>query len=132
MVNKWRFKIELKNETVFSEIEKSMSRAFPSEIKEFIRDYNAASPDLNRVLINGSERILDAILSFNKDETEAVMFKSAFKAVGNKNLVPFATDPFGNYFCISLDKSKVVYYTHEEQKCEATEYSLKDFIDKLY
>ena len=52
MSNFWRFKIELKNQTIFETIQQDMSKKFPDELKDFIIDHNAASPDQNLSLIH--------------------------------------------------------------------------------
>lgn len=132
MSNKWRFKIDLKDEEIFRRIEKVIGKEVPEEIKIFVKNYNAASPDLNCVIINGRERIVDSVLSFNCDETEAITFQSAFNAINNDSWIPFAADPFGNYFCYSLETNVVGYFEHEEQKIDKTGYTLKEFVQKLY
>ncbi|MDY2997908.1 MAG: SMI1/KNR4 family protein [Faecalimonas sp.] len=132
MSNFWRFKIELKDQTIFETIQQDMSKKFPDELKDFIIDHNAASPDQNSILINGIERIVNSVLSFNKKEEEATTYFSVSQVIGDKTIIPFASDPFGNYFCYLLKSEKIGYYDHEEQKICETSLSLKEFIDDLY
>ena len=128
---KWNFKIKLKEDSL-EKAEKSLGAEFPKDLREFIEKNNAASPDKSIIMLNGCERVLDAVLSFNDEETEATTFKSVFRAIGNKQLIPFAGDPFGNYFCYSLRNGKIAYYHHEEQCVDETDYTLETFIDNLH
>lgn len=132
MSNIWRYKIDLKDNSVFKKIEVNKGIVIPKEIKEFIIEHNGESPDDNCIVINGTERVLDSVLSFNEEELDAVNFDSAFNSINNKNLIPFAVDPFGNYYCFSLVHESVCYFKHEEQKIEITNYSIKKFIENLY
>lgn len=132
MSNVWRFKIDIRDELIFQKLGKNMGVEFPKELSSLILENNAASPDKNRIIIKDIERVLDSLLSFNETEIDAMTFNSAFQAVDNNLLIPFAMDPFGNFFCYMLDKNMVGYYDHEEQIIEETEYSLKQFIKNLY
>ena len=132
MSQQWRFKIELKDESTWERFEKITSFSAPEDLKKFIKDCNAASPEKNRIEINGNERVLDAVLSFNETEVEAATFGAAYKAIANHEIIPFARDPFGNFFCYSMKSGKIVFYYHEETQFENTGYSLKEFVEKLY
>lgn len=128
MMNNWNYKIELRNTAVFDKI----SKDFPDELKDFIIENNAASPDKNCIDINGVECVYDETLSFNEDETEASTVFSAMKAVNDKELIPFAKDPFGNHYCYSLSDGKVAFVDHEEDAVVETNLSLDEFIESLY
>lgn len=132
MSNIWRFKIELKQEDVFDKIQERIGKKFPDELRNFIIKYNAASPDENCIVINGVERVVNTVLSFNEIDTEAITYMSVAKVINKKSLIPFAADPFGNYFCYSLEKKEVVFFNHEEQTFEESGDSLQEFVNKLY
>ena len=132
MNNEWSFKIELRNPEIFKEIEDKYDVEFPDSLKEFIVLNNAASPNLNCVNINGIERVYAETLSFNEDEEEALTFSYVMDTIKNFKYIPFAVDPFGNYFCYALDKDTISYYEHEENVFSDTELSLGEFIDSLY
>lgn len=127
----WKYKIELRDSSVWAAIEKKAKTQIPQELKDFIEAHNAASPKKDSILINGTERIFDAVLSFNEKEVDASTFGSAYKAINDAKKIPFAKDPFGNYFCYSLKSKKIEFYNHETQKFEKTEYSLTTLIDSL-
>ncbi len=128
----WNYKIDLKDEKVFNTIESEYSCKFPTDLKKFIIEHNAATPDANCVDINGIERVYDETLSYNQEETDASTFTSASKAVGSHLYIPFAKDPFGNYFCYSVKTKTIAFYSHEEQEVDDTDLSLKEFIDSLH
>ena len=129
---KWSFKIDLNDNMTWERVEKATGESMPKDLKTFIEDNNAASPDKSCITINKDERVVDSILSFNEKESEAATFKSAYKSVGKKQMIPFAIDPFGNYFCYSLKTNKIVFYHQEGSVLEETNYSLKKFVDSLY
>lgn len=58
--------------------------------------------------------MLGSILSYNEDDKEADDVYTAMQSIHNQQLIPFAIDPFGNYFCISGDSHTVVFWDHEE------------------
>ena len=132
MSNEWNFKIELKDDTVFGKIEKEFGVAFPEELKEFIMNNNAASPDANLIVIDGIERVYEETLSFNEEETEASTFDSAMKSVGNSNYIPFAKDPFGNYFCYSIITGMISFFDQDEELFFDSGYTFEEFINSLY
>ncbi|MCR4782557.1 MAG: SMI1/KNR4 family protein [Lachnospiraceae bacterium] len=131
MSNKWLFKIDLKDESVFDEYESVLQISFPEELKSFVIENNASSPELNGVEFNGVERVYDETLSFNRYEDEASTFLSAMNSVGNKAYLPFAKDPFGNYFCYCIENGTVCFYNHEEDNIEKGNISFKKFIEVL-
>lgn len=132
MRTEWNFKIELKDKNVFNNISSEFANAFPEDLKQFIIEHNASSPSNNCVDINGKERVYDETLSFNPEETEASTFSSAYEAVDNPAYIPFAKDPFGNYFCYAIKNGNIAFYFHEEQEMDETDMSLEEFINSLH
>ena len=130
--NKWMFKIELMDNTVFDKYENKYDISIPGELRAFVTENNAANPRDNLVIIAGTERVMDAILSFNENETDAVTFETIFSAMDNKAFIPFAMDPFGNVFCYDTTDKSIVFYDHEENRYENSEKNLKEFVDSMY
>ena len=132
MSNKWNFKIELKDENVFTKLEEHYGLPIPEDLKSFIIEANASIPEKNLIMINGVERVFETVFSYNELETEAI---SVFDTLNNEKCdyaIPFGTDPFCNLFYCSLKDNKVIFYNHEESLLEETSYSFKEFIDSLY
>ncbi|MBO5609068.1 MAG: SMI1/KNR4 family protein [Eubacterium sp.] len=132
MDNKWNFKIDLENDEVFKAIGEKYGVEFPEALKEFIIQNNAASPDADCIVIDGIERVYGETLSFNEEETEASTFNDAKFAVEDNQYLPFAIDPFGNYFCYSLTTDTIVFYDCEENTYSDSNLNLNEFIRRLY
>lgn len=128
----WKYKIELADRKVFSEIEKDRGIVFPSDLKKLIIEANAATPSKYRFMVGSDERVLGSVLSFNKDDTDADTVFTAFDGITEKELIPFGIDPFGNYICYSINDKKVVFHDHETGTVSSTDKSLKEFLDALY
>lgn len=128
----WDFKIDLNRESILQDIEKEYEISIPEEVKAFIIEHNAASPTPNTVEINGIERVYDATLSFNDEEDDATTFRFAMQIVNKPGYIPFAQDPFGNFFCIDSTKSLVAFYNHEEDFVEDTEVNLATLLKMLH
>lgn len=127
----WLFKIELKDQKVFEDIEKKKNIEFPDDLKQFIIDYNGASPRQRKIDINGRQRIYNNTLSFNENENEATTYND-FDGIIEGDYIPFAMDPFGNAYLYSLSNKKVAFYDHEEDDIEESDFSLHDLIENLH
>lgn len=128
----WKYKIELEDENVFAEIEKVRGIIIPDELKELIKEGNAATPDKYNFMVGSTERVLGAILSFNKNEEDTDTVFTALEVIEDKNLFPFAIDSFGNYICMDLSTEEVVFWNHETGDVSSTEKHLMDLLKSLY
>lgn len=128
----WNYKIELEDKKIFSKIEKERGIIIPDELKEVVMEGNAATPEKYKFTVGSTERVVGAVLSFNRKEKDADTVFTALEVIEDKNLLPFAIDPFGNYICIDLSKKEVIFRDHETGDVFSTGYNLKDFFDKLY
>lgn len=116
----------------FADVEKFRGILIPEELKNFVAEHNAATPSRHHFMVGATERVFGAVLSFEKNETEADTVYPALEAVEDKNLLPFAIDPFGNYICYQLNEKQIVYWDHENDAVTTTGKSLKEFIESLY
>lgn len=128
----WKYKIDLADERVFSEIEKERNIQIPQDLKELIKEGNAATPDKYKYIIGSTEKVVGAILSFNKDEKEADSIYTALSVIEDKNLMPFAIDSFGNYICLEISSNNVVFWDHESGDTFSTEKNIQGFMNSLY
>ena len=122
----WKYKIELKDLQAFEEVETLRGIHIPEELKSFVTEHNAATPSLYHFMVGSTERVFGAVLSFDKTETEADTVYPALEAIKDKNLLPFAIDPFGNYICYQLDRN------HESDEVTSTGKGLDEFAESLY
>lgn len=127
---KWLFKVELKDKNIFEIIEKNRSVKLSEEFKNFVIRNNAASPKLTKIVIDDTERIFAAVLSFNKGAPDNIY--TALKCVDKKSVVPFAIDPFGNYFCYDAGNEKVCFLEHETDKIICSDIGIGGLEDALH
>lgn len=128
----WKYKIDVVNPNVFSNIEKKYGIVISEELRALILTANAATPSKYNFMLGTTEKVVGAILSFNEGETDTDTVYTAFSAIEDKALVPFAIDPFGNYICYSNKDNKVVFWNHETSEVSSTEKGLSEFLDSLY
>ena len=83
-------------------------------------------------MVGNTEKVLGAILSFNRNESDTDSVFTALNAITDINLMPFGIDPFGNYICYSLQDKKVVFWDHETDSISSVSDSLSAFLDSLY
>lgn len=130
---KWKYKIDLKDGVVFSEIEKDRGIIIPMELKELIKNSNAATPSKYNFMVGTNEKVLGAILSFNKKDDECVdSVFTALQVIKDKYIVPFGIDPFGNYICYDVKKNVVVFWNHENDKVISLDKNIQQFLESLY
>lgn len=128
----WKYKIGLENENVFANIEKERGITIPDELKKLAVEANAATPSKYNFMVGTTEKVLGAILSFNKGEADTDTVYTALRAIEDKNLMPFAIDPFGNYICYDIKSSTVIFWDHETNGVLTTRKNLAEFLESLY
>jgi len=101
-------------------------------VKDFFRENNGGIPNKNGFkLKNGDEKVLDCLLSFNRDDDESVYhYADFFKSMARLEILPFAKDPFGNLIC--LKKNRVVFWDQELEELLEVSDSFEGLIDGLY
>ncbi len=132
MNTEWKYKIEVTNINVFTEIENERHISFPPELKKLIIEANAATPVKYNFMVGNTEKVLGAILSFNRDEIDTDTVFVALSAIIDTNLLPFGIDPFGNYICYALKNKSIVFWDHETDRVTFISKSLSEFIESLY
>ena len=104
----------------------------PNDLVKLLEVANGATPSKSKFMLKVDEKLLGAILSFNPDEHEADSFETAMIIDFDKNILPFAVDPFGNYICYNVNDGTIVFFDHEENSISIIATSLKDFMSMLY
>ena len=132
MDNIWKYKVDLVDAAVFGEIEKDRGIDIPRALKEFVSEYNAATPEKHCFMINSDEKVFGAVLSFNKNEQDIDSVFTALEVVKDKKIIPFAIDPFGNYICLDVNSGVVVFWNHETEAFYSSNKDLESFINDLY
>lgn len=128
----WKYKIDLINTNVFSEIEDHYGIKIPDNLKKLIEEANAATPSVYKFMIGSTEKTIGAILSFNKEDEDVDLVYTALNTIKDKENLPFGIDAFGNYICLNLKDHTVTYWSHENDAFYRTDKTLEEFLDSLY
>lgn len=116
------------------DLEKDYSVMVPSELKEFILLHNGGRPSLDIIKTeSGKEVEVKSLLSFNREDPETIYnvigyFIEQYKGT----LLPIASEPSGDYFCLDLNDFKIIYWEHEKNVVSTVAKNLDEFINGLY
>jgi len=129
---KWSYVKPLKEQDLISNFEKAHNLKIPKDLKQCIFINNGGRPNLNVFdTAKTGERVFKTLLSFNEDDTENIY--KIFPIFGNNTqLLPFASDPSGNFICVNLQTNNIVLWLHETNEKELIASSFEEFLDKLY
>jgi hypothetical protein len=127
----WKYIKELANKMAVEDFEKAHNISLPSELKDCIKKNNGGRP--NKAVFDtdkSKERVFKTLLSFNESDMENIYKFFPIIQTHSKSLIPFASDPGGNFLCIK-DK-KIVLFLHETTSLEKVADSFNELLDKLY
>lgn len=128
----WKYVKTLKNEDSISIFEQVIGCEIPTDLKTCIINNNGGRPDKKIFDTDLSqERVIKSLLSYNKDDLETVFDAYNVISKENKNLVPIASDPAGNYICFEKDTKVIVLWLHETNKLEKIADNFTDFLSNL-
>ena len=127
----WKYVKPLSNSNAVEDFEKDNHITIPQDLKQCIKDNNGGRPSLNVFDTNKSrDRVFKTLLSFNKADKETIF--SLFPSIHSEHngLIPFASDPGGNYLCIQ--GTKIVLFLHENETLEDIADSFSELLLKLH
>lgn len=128
----WKYNVKLNDEKVFYEIEKERNIKMPDELKKFIIEANASTPVKHCFDLQGTEKVFGSVLSFNRRDVDTDSAFVALEVIKDKELFPFAIDPFGNYICYNLKTNTIDFWNHETNIFLTTGKNLQEFLNTLY
>lgn len=135
-VSTWKYVKKLRNNKNIGRFEDIVERILPNDYKETVALYNGGRPDKSSVKVDSRERVFKSLLSFNTEDKENIFdVHKWLESKLHKNLVPFAIDPAGNYFCFDYknsDKMSVVYWNHENQSISKICNNFSELLEELY
>lgn len=127
----WKRCRSLNNPNAVSDFMQKYHCTLSKELADCITANNGGRPYPDVVsLSNGDESDVKALLSFNETDRENI-----YKVVGffisqyQGNLVPFASDSAGNYYCEK--ESKIVLWTQNGEVIPVSD-SFVDFLSSLH
>ena len=122
-------------------IENTIGLKLPIDYLKIAMKYNYARPMPNTIM-PGKEVFNNLITLSRKDENSMVEIYKFVSESASNLIVPFATDPAGNYFCFKYKDSRdrnpvVVFWDHENWNAPVNSLkvlakSFTDLVSKLY
>lgn len=129
----WKYVKELKKVDSVNVFEKIHSINLPNDVISCITTNNGGRPDRKVFDTNLSKgRVFKSLLSFNDNDIETIYDAYNIMAKENRNLIPIASDPGGNYICFDTKQKNMVLWLHETGKSELIAQSFTEFLNKLY
>ena len=110
---------------------------FPTDYLECVRTNNGGRPKPFVVDIPGrKEAVCEKLLRLDKAGMNTICDAAgAIRGQSTYALVPFAEDPFGNYFCFDYSEStspRVSFWDHEKEQLIVVSDSFSSFLTMLY
>lgn len=126
----WKYVKPLKNINAIEKFEKEHSILFPLDLKGILTKFNGGRPSL-KYYDTKTERDKEfkTLLSFNEEDIETI-YKHYPLDSSDKTLVPFASDPAGNYFVVKDEK--IYLWNHETDSVGYIANSFSDFLSNLH
>lgn len=127
----WRRVKPLQQMDAIERFEERYGLSLPEDLKASIKLSNGGRPTPNVFrLHDGSLVDVKVMLSYNEEDVENIfkVIDSFIEEYGG-DVIPFASDSGGNYYCIM--KEQVVMWLHENNEFISVATSFSDFIDGL-
>lgn len=130
----WKRVKPLNQTNSLNKFEQDYGITLPDTLKELIITNNGGRPSLDIIkTAEGKEVEIKALLSFNKEDTENIYnVIEYFKKQFNGKILPIATEPSGDYFCIDLTSNSIVYWEHETNGLTFIAKDFVEFLNYLY
>ena len=126
----WKYVKPLVDAGSIAEYESLVGTTLPEDLKNTIRTNNGGRPSLKYYdLASEKDKEFKSLLSFNRGDVENVF---AFYPLdsANKKLIPFATDPAGNFFVVK--NGAIHLWLHELDKTMFVAESFSAFLEMFH
>ena len=128
----WKFIKRLEDVNEIKEFEIKKGCKLPRDLRLCIIANNGGRPERKVFDTDVSKgRMMKKLLSLNYDDVENIWDAYNVMQQEDKKLVPFASDPGGNFICFNKDSGEIYLWLHETNTAEYVAGSFKDFLDKL-
>ncbi len=135
----WKYVKPLEDNDAVANFADKNGLKLPQDIISCIKQNNGGRPNKKMFDTEVSKgRLIKSLLSFNKRDLETIydifnMLKNENPVpIANKNLVPIASDPGGNYICYNTINQNIVLWLHETNATENIADSFTAFLKALY
>ncbi|OIJ20741.1 hypothetical protein BKP45_08045 [Anaerobacillus alkalidiazotrophicus] len=132
----WKFEKPVATDRVLKQLENDLKVTLPFSYQQLVKQHNGARPRPNVIKTsNGNDRVVKTFLTVHptkggvKDVSEWLVNQLP------KDMIPFANDPFGNYFCFNYETSRkeptIVFWSHEKQQVESLANCFEEFLNNF-
>lgn len=129
-VMKCKYIKPIMDETCIVRFQEIIGVKFDESYVDFILKNNGGRPEKNLILLgDGAEYILNKFLSFNETDKENIYKAKKRVEEDDVSLIPFASDPAGDYFCFL--SGRIYLYDHETGGAKEIADSFTDFLEML-
>ena len=126
----WKYVKPLKNANAIDVFEKEHAVSFPADLREILFKNNGGRPSLKYYdTKTEKDKEFKTLLSFNEEDIETI-YKHYPLDTSDKTLIPFASDPAGNYFVVKDEK--IYLWNHETDSVDYIANSFSDFLLNLH
>lgn len=126
----WKYVKPLKNANAIDVFEKEHAVSFPADLREILFKNNGGRPSLKYYdTKTEKDKEFKTLLSFNEEDIETV-YKHYPLDTSDKSLIPFASDPAGNYFV--LKDNSIYLWNHESDSTIFLASSFSAFLSMLH
>lgn len=126
----WKYVKPLQDVNAVEKFETAHGVEFPKDLKEILVSYNGGRPPLKRYNVgNKTGKEFKTLLSFNESDAETI-YKCYPLDSADGELLPFASDPSGDYFVVK--SGKICLWDHERDQIVVLADSFSEFLDTLY
>ncbi|MDR3333440.1 MAG: SMI1/KNR4 family protein [Treponema sp.] len=127
----WKYVKELKNKYAIEDFEKAYDIVLPLDLKQCIKENNGGRPGKKLFDTDKTkERVFKTLLSFNESDIENIYTFFPIIQAESSSLVPFASDPSGNFICVK--DTRIVLFLHETGAIEHIAESFTELLSRLY
>lgn len=126
----WKYVKPLESLESIAEYEALTRSQLPDDLREVIRLHNGGRPSLKYYDLPGEkDKEFKTLLSFNRNDVENVFAVYPLDSADGA-LVPFASDPAGNFFVVR--DGKVCLWQHESDSTIFLAETFSDFLETLH
>jgi len=135
--NKWHFSDSKADRSVIKTFESQTNLELPKSYVRLAIESNGATPIMKKFHTqDGTLHIFNYLLDWDKNQKDNIFLTySSFSVEHEKNIVPFANDPFGNLICFNfIENTKdpsIVYWDHELDEFHLIKNRFEEFIHSL-
>ena len=136
--NKMELEFNNKSESItakdIADVERKNKFIFPQEIKSFLLANNGGQPNKTIYTQNSQDYVVDFFLPIKSTEFEDLTYSATITDLSDiipNTVIPFAIDPFGNYFVFDKAEGKIYFLEMEEVALSLLASDFESFISSL-